>query len=149
MIFNAESLNIYTLGGEAVSYSLKDIHTLALQVTPENVGLLSLEFEAGLRYERNGSPFFTFKGQRDVEREGLEFLVSVVHVTDWIVVLWDELHVFRDKEFRHTFSFDNAADHLMGKETPGGFGITSGEVDPNGTSITPVPDGFDQTSKIS
>lgn len=101
-----QEFNIFALGGEAVSYHLKDIHTIALQVTPQNIGILSLELEVELRYDEFANPYVTFAAARgsaeNPERDrGLMFRPD-----DWIVILWDEIHKFRDPEFKATFSFD-------------------------------------------
>lgn len=101
-----QEFNIFTLGGEAVSYHLKDIHTIALQVTPGNIGILSLEFEVELNYSSEGDPYIDVWVARGSAKNpegdrGLTFRPD-----DWIVILWDEIHKFRDPEFKATFSFD-------------------------------------------
>lgn len=113
---NAESVNLVHLGPELVSYEPKSIHTEALQVTLENIGKLSLEFEAEVEYAPNGFPFLHVKVSRD--DEGIDDPRYVYfRLTDWIVPLRGEIHVFRDNMFRSTFTFDNpvvAAKHAQG-----------------------------------
>lgn len=110
---NAESVNLVHLNPELVSYEPKGIHTEALQVTLENIGKLSLEFETEVQYAENGLPFLLIKVERfDKDPKHLYF-----RLTDWIVPLWGEIHVFRDLMFRSTFTFDNpnvAAKHAQG-----------------------------------
>lgn len=113
---NSESVNLVHLGPELVSYEPKGIHTEALQVTLENIGKLSLEFEVEVEYAPNGFPFLHVKVSRD--DEGIDDPRYVYfRLTDWIVPLRGEIHVFRDHMFRSTFTFDNptvAAKHAQG-----------------------------------
>lgn len=101
-----EEFNIFALGGQAVSYHLKNIHTVALQVTEGNIGGLSLELEVELCYYNNGTPFMEAYFARGTNDKPETDRYANVKVGDWFVILWDEIHVFRDKEFRSTFSFD-------------------------------------------
>jgi hypothetical protein len=101
-----EEFNIYMLGAEAVSYHLKDIHTLALQVTREKIGGLSLELEVELTYGVEGEPRLSFWAARGTKNEPENDRNIIVQPGDWLVVLWDEIHKFKDEDFRSTFSFD-------------------------------------------
>jgi hypothetical protein len=104
--FNAESVDLSHLNPIRVSYAPKDIHTEAVQVTMQNIGKLSLEFEAELFRDRHGSPYFLL----NAERVSVDAPVGTVKVgvreDDWIVVLGDELHVFQDDVFANTFSWE-------------------------------------------
>lgn len=106
-VLNAESLNLSHLNPRQISYEPKNIHTEAIQVTPENIGKLSLEFEQELVYDNQGRPYFFFSAQRF--DSGLDVLDGstelFVRMTDWIVPLRGELHVFRDDVFQNTFDF--------------------------------------------
>lgn len=106
---NAESVNLIHLQPELVSYEPKGIHTEALQVTSENIGKLSLEFEKELLYDNQGRPFFFFAAQRfDSNLDDIDGAAELfVRVTDWIVPLRGEIHIFRDLIFKNTFAFDN------------------------------------------
>jgi hypothetical protein len=106
---NAESVNLVHLGPELVSYEPKGIHTEALQVTPENIGKLSLEFEKELVHDSQGRPYFFFPAERfDSGLDDIDGAAELfVRLTDWIVPLRGEIHIFRDVIFRHTFTFDN------------------------------------------
>lgn len=101
-----EEFNIFSLGAEAVSYPQKDIHTLALRVTEENIGGLSLELEVELCYFNDGVPFLEVYLARGTKDEPETDRWAQVKVGDWFVILWDEIHVFRDKEFSSTFTFE-------------------------------------------
>jgi hypothetical protein len=115
-IFNAVSVNLLHLGPVSVSYEPKGIHTEALHVTEENIGKLSLEFEEELFYDRVGVPYFLFCAQRfdhgQVMKDGeprktVDPAELYVRLTDWIVPLRGELHVFRNKVFQCTFTITN------------------------------------------
>lgn len=101
-----QEFNIFALGGEAVSYHLKDIHTIALQVTLQNIGILSLEFEVELNYTNEGAPFINVWVARGSAENPERDRSITFRPEDWIVILWDEIHKFRDPEFKATFSFD-------------------------------------------
>jgi len=108
-VYDARSLNLSHLNPVSVSYHPKSIHTEAIQVTPDNIGKLSLEFEEELFYEHDGRPYFVFSAKRfDAnEPDGQQAPNELyVRLTDWIVPLWDELHIFRNAIFQATFDFD-------------------------------------------
>jgi hypothetical protein len=43
---------------------------------------------------------------RGTKEEPEDDRTLIVRPTNWLVILWDEIHLFRDPEFRSTFSFD-------------------------------------------
>jgi hypothetical protein len=108
-VFDAQSLDLSHLDPAKVSYEPKNIHTEAIYVTPENIGKLSLEFEEELFYDVDGRAYFVFSAKRfdSHEPDGQKAPNELyVRLTDWIVPLWDELHVFRNVLFQNTFTFD-------------------------------------------
>ena len=107
MIANPHEL--YLPGLESVSYPPKKINTVAVKVTPENIGALSIEFETELFYGRpSGEPFFNLDVGRPTQENPDRFVTIQVHLGDWIVVLWDEYRLFRDHEFKNTFRVNYA-----------------------------------------
>lgn len=106
-IFTAESVDLSHLNPGRYSYEPKNIHIQAVQVTPENIGKLSLEFEEELYYDAQGRPYFVFTAER-VQVEGGELANQVLYarVTDWIVPLRGELHIYRDITFQNTFELE-------------------------------------------
>lgn len=104
MEFAAHDVSLGHLGTTRVSYAPKSILSEAIQVTPENIGKLSIEFESELFYREDGAPYFIFWAKRGTDeapepRRQLRIVPGV-----WIIPLWDdELHVYRDVEFRRTF----------------------------------------------
>lgn len=110
MIFNAENFDIFRMGSIAVSYSPKHINTVAALVTPENIGAMSLEFESELYYNSDGEPYFKAKVSRkhssiaDFSRE------LTIYEGDWLVILWNEIRIFRQEEFEKTFQVDHGPD---------------------------------------
>jgi hypothetical protein len=108
-VYDAQSLNLSHLNPQPVSYHPKNIHTEAIQVTPDNIGKLSLEFEEELFYGADGRPYFVFSAKRfdPDEPDGQQPPNELyLRLTDWIVPLWDEIHVFRDVVFQKTFTFN-------------------------------------------
>ena len=89
-------------------YHHKAIHTEAIQVTLENIGKLSLEFEEELFYGPDGRPFFVFDAQRGENVDGGEVTQLYVRVTDWIVPLRGEIHIYREQTFWTTFDLPTA-----------------------------------------
>lgn len=95
------------------NYSPKGIHTEAIQVTPENIGKLSLEFEEELFYGPDSRPFFVFDAQRGENMADGEVTQLYVRVTDWIVPLRGEIHIYRDQTFWTTFDLPTAVPTLV------------------------------------
>lgn len=110
MIFNAENFDIFRMGSIAVSYSPKHINTVAALVTPENIGAMSLEFESELCYNSDGEPYF--KAQVSRKHSSIEDFSRelTIYEGDWLVVLWNEIRIFRQEEFEKTFSVDHGPD---------------------------------------
>lgn len=154
MIFNAENFDIFRLGAVAVSYAPKNINTGALLVTDENVGALSLELETELRYNTEGEPFFNFQAAR-VREDNVGQRVLTVYTGDWLVILWNEIRIFRQEEFEKTFTVDHvdyeamrkyaAADakatEQLGQNVGGPKGILQGFQDPTMYETTMVESG--------
>lgn len=101
--FSAKDVRLFHLNMLEVTYAPKDIQTMALEVTPDNIGSLSLEFETDLFYYENGMPFFKISVTRGTELDTKPNLLLHVRIGDWIVILWDEIHIFRTHEFNSTF----------------------------------------------
>jgi hypothetical protein len=135
--------NMYLPGLESVSYPPKQINTVAVKVTPENIGALSIEFESELLYTGPGLPHFYADFERIVGGEKTSVAVEI-RLGDWIVVLWDEFRMFRDHEFQHTFHRNVDAELLVdhnlvppisqGDFAPGGRGL----MDPMATENSPI-----------
>lgn len=109
MILSAQDFDsLYHLGSVPVTYSPRDINTEAIQATRENIGAISVELRSELRYESNDSarPYCVVVARRATEEEPDKAPSRYfLNLGDWIVVLWDEIHVFHDYEFKHTFNF--------------------------------------------
>jgi hypothetical protein len=108
MVVSAQDLGLYHLGMVQVSYPPKKIETMAIQATPENIGALSLELDVELLYDEMGNPYIAFKAERGTDEKPEEPMPVQVRVSYWIVVLWDELHIYRDVEFKNTFRINFA-----------------------------------------
>lgn len=111
-VFNAESVDLSHLGPIPCDYHPKGIHTEAIRVSAENIGKLSLEFEEELFYDNQGRPYFVFSAQRldgtqvDPAVAPKDAIDLYVRVSDWIVPLRGELHLYREQTFQNTFSID-------------------------------------------
>lgn len=89
-----------------VEYGPKDIHAQAAKVTEDNIGQFALEFELDVNYpfpNRTGLPYMTFLATRAHE-EPIELTVST---NEWVVLIWGEIHIFRDDLFKKTFEIPN------------------------------------------
>jgi hypothetical protein len=113
-VYNVQNTDLTYFGPSRWNYDRKNIRLEAVQVTAQNIGKLALEFEAEIWYTESGNPFFHFRAQRMPEglAEGAEpekplFRHLTVFVTDWIVPLRGELHVYRDFTFQNTFDPDD------------------------------------------
>jgi hypothetical protein len=114
------------LGPVTASYTPRDLHVQAIQVTRENIGKLSLEFETELRYADGGLPYFHFWAKRfdETQPDGQEPPVVLnVRLGDWIVALWGELHIYRDADFINTFTVDESA-HRTSWDQDGAYNET-------------------------
>lgn len=111
MIANPHDMYLPDL--ESVTYPPKKINTVAVKVTPENIGALSIEFEAELCYSNNGLPFFEVEASRGTKENPKPNRFLQIRTDDWIVVLWDEYHLFRANEFEHTFRMNSANAHEL------------------------------------
>lgn len=108
----ASPLNTYLPGLESVSYPPKKINTVAVKVTRENIGALSIELEAELMYFGTGMPHFYMDVERSVGEEKTLATLEV-NVGDWIVVLWDEYRLFQEAEFMNTFDTNSGNSHEL------------------------------------
>lgn len=118
MPYDPVSLNLLHLAPRNVSYIPKGIHTEAIFVTIENIGKLSLEFEAEILYsQQNGLPYFMVTLARQLDHDTPETGMTgttrvAIRVNDWIVPLRNEIHVYRDDLFENTFTFDDEGGYL-------------------------------------
>lgn len=110
MLFNAASVNLSHFDCVIAHYDPKDIHAQAIQATEENIGQLALEFELDLILSRNDGHqkgyFFSFNAERGVGTDPEPARCTQVFVTNWIVALWGELHVYTDDLFHKTFRIE-------------------------------------------
>jgi hypothetical protein len=104
-IFNAENIVLGHLMPSPVIYSPKSLRTEALQVTRENIGKLTLEFESEIFEADPGQCYIRVNVERTNDH-GTQYSISRTwYISDWIVPLWGELHWFQDDVFKSTFEF--------------------------------------------
>lgn len=109
MVVNPHQVPLF--GMVQVTYSPKNIGTFALQVTRENIGALSIEFESELKYDAAGTSYFQIDVGRRSEIDPDDFVRIGIQPGDWLVILWDEYRLFRDYEFKHTFRMNSDTSH--------------------------------------
>jgi hypothetical protein len=102
--WKADDLNLRHLVTGSYSYAPKDIHVEAIFVTLENIGALSLEYEADLEWSDEKGPYFYLKAWRHNETvEDQDYLILTVRPDFWLVPLRGEIHLFDDVSFTSTF----------------------------------------------
>lgn len=112
MPLKASDFNVRHLGTVPVTYSAQAIRTEALKVTPENIGPLSVELHVGLNYiSSKGLLYLQFDRGEVEEPQAVE-----VQAGDWIVALWEQLYLFKEAEFRHTFKVNEPRVELFPEE---------------------------------
>lgn len=99
MAFNAESVDFDNFNPVTADYGPRDLHAVAAMVTSHNIGQWALEFEKDLQQDEAGMPCFYFKA----DREGEDEIFLKVEKDVWIVKVWGELHIFKERMFQKTF----------------------------------------------
>jgi hypothetical protein len=107
MIYRAKDVDLSDFDCVPVCYMGKNtrVITEAIEVTEENIGRLCLEFESELAYAGE-TVRFEFKAHRGTPEDPAGPAFLTVMKGFWIIILWGEIHIFRDKEFKSTFSTD-------------------------------------------
>jgi hypothetical protein len=117
-----------------VVYTPQDIHTFAIQVTPETIGAMAIEFQVEVESQQR-SRWLSVRLER---KNGATETVSVARRLDlgeWLVVLNDEIHIFPPDVFQYTFGQDQEPTHQQDDPSVTGFmdlgpGFTN-RTDPN------------------
>ncbi len=93
-----------------VFYAPQNIRTFAVQVSPETMGAMSIEFGVEISINANTRclpcAFERFNG-RDESRT----IERTIFYGEWLVILHDEVLVFPPDTFLHTFSEDRQPEH--------------------------------------
>lgn len=101
--FDARNLMLSHLKTGSFTYYPKEILTDAIFVTKENIGKLSLEFEAELEFDSMFGVHFHANLGRSCGDEEMHSKDEMIGLNDWIFFLNNEVHVWRDDIFRATF----------------------------------------------
>lgn len=114
--YDAVSVSLHHFQPRHVSYQPMDLRVEAVQVTQENIGRLSLEFETELLFNGDRLPYFRIevwrKGPNDTDETGMsQTLMLTVLVGDWIIPLRGEIHVYPNQMFLNTFEFNEDFDN--------------------------------------
>jgi hypothetical protein len=100
----AKEIDLSNFNPVMAGYGPKNIHAVAALVTEDNIGQMALEFELDVQYldETFVRPYFKFLADRTAD-EPIELTVQPEF---WIVLLWEEIHIFKDGLFQKTFEIE-------------------------------------------
>lgn len=108
-VYDAESLDLSHLYPVRIRYAPKNLQAEAIQATEYTIGKLALEFETEIFYSGD-RPYFHFDAKRfdATQPDGQTPPQSLcVRLSDWIVPLRGELHVFPDHLLRNSFDVED------------------------------------------
>jgi hypothetical protein len=105
--YEASEIDLSTFNPLFASYGPKSIYAPAALVTEDNIGQIALQLERDVLYPFEsmpgaGAPFIKFMALRHTE----EPIELTIYPGCWIVLIWDEIHIFKDGLFQKTFHFD-------------------------------------------
>jgi hypothetical protein len=102
IIFSGEDFDPVPHNPVLASYGNKDITAPAVKVTEKNIGKIALDLEIDLKYiggGPTGRPFLAFTAFRHDD----DPIDLTIFLDFWIVLIWGEIHIFRDDIFQNTF----------------------------------------------
>lgn len=101
ILFSGEDFNPVPHNPVIANYGNKDVSAPAVKVTKENIGKIALDLELDVRYTGGqvGVPFLIFWALRHDE----DPIELTIYPGYWIVLIWGEIHIFRNDVFQHTF----------------------------------------------
>lgn len=98
MIYSADDINLDHFNPIPAEYGPRDLKAKAVLVTDDNIGKIAIEFFLDVQYSLD-EPMVHFTAER-TDDEPIKLMIKPGM---WIVLLWGEIHVFRDELFRKTF----------------------------------------------
>lgn len=96
-----------------VVYVPQDIHTVAVQVSRETMGAMSIEFGVEIMTAQPNHRWLPALLQRRNAKGDQGFIERALNLGEWLVALDEEVHVFPDDTFASTFANDEAPAHEM------------------------------------
>jgi hypothetical protein len=95
----------------AVFYEPQGIQTVAIQVTPETIGAMSIEFGVEISVTHPNHKFLPAMFERLSGKDEARSIERTIFYGEWLVVLNGEVLVFPADTFWNTFSQDKPAEH--------------------------------------
>lgn len=121
--YEGNEIDLSTFNPVLASYGPKSIQATAALVTEDNIGQIALQFERDVLYWPEDiaciNPYIRFLAVRNTE----EPIELTVRPGFWIVLIWNEIHVFKDGLFQKTFEVSSMSDEKV-QETPEGMDST-------------------------
>lgn len=108
--YEAREIDLSTFNPVFASYGPKSIYAPAALVTEDNIGQIALQLERDVLYPFEsmpgaGAPFIKFMAKRHIE----EPIELTIYPGCWIVLIWNEIHVFKDGLFQKTFEISSTS----------------------------------------
>jgi hypothetical protein len=97
----------------AVFYEPQAIQTVAIQVTPETIGAMSIEFGVEISVSHPNHKFLPAMFERLSGKDEACSIERTIFYGEWLVVLNGEVLVFPADTFWNTFSQDKPAEHAF------------------------------------
>jgi hypothetical protein len=98
-----------------VFYAPQGIRTFAVQVEPETIGAMSIEFGVEISVNHPNTRCLPCAFERFNGKDESRTIERTIFYGEWLVILHDEVLVFPPDTFLHTFSEDRQPEH----ENPG------------------------------
>lgn len=95
----------------AVDYALQNMRTSAIQVNPETIGAMAIEFGVEIQTAHPNIKWLPTVFQRSKEKGEKTVIERTVYCGDWLVIIDDEVHVFPHDVFWNTFGQAKIALH--------------------------------------
>lgn len=99
MIYDAQNMDLSALGPEKYVFTPTGAVIEAVQVTRENIGILSMLLDTEMKNDSTGV-WIGISVKRDRYSDGYQM---AFYLGDWIVPVKGEIRRFPDYTFRHTF----------------------------------------------
>lgn len=103
--YEANEIDLTTFSPVLANYGPKGIYAPAALVTEDNIGQIALQFERDVLYpfpNGSGIPYIRIMASRTTD-EPIELNIAPGF---WIVLIWNEIHIFKDGLFQKTFQID-------------------------------------------
>lgn len=125
-----------------VVYVPQDIHTVAVQVSRETMGAMSIEFGVEIMTAQSNHRWLPALLQRRNAKGDQGFIERALNLGEWLVALDEEVHVFPDDTFSYTFANDEQPLHAVAvNDVREELGLPAFQ-GTAGTSFMSLPEGY-------